>query len=379
MPALLVYLLKVNIALLVFCGCYYAVLRRLTFYTLNRIYLVFALAFSSIYPFVNISKLFIHPEKIGRQIHVILINVNSYTAPITAAKPLPQAINYWQWLVIAFWLGVFVMAVRLVIQLWSLHKIFRSSSVAMLHRQQVRIIKENTTPFSFWQSILINPGLHSDTELSSIIQHEQVHLRQWHTLDTLFAEASLLIYWFNPAAWLIKHAINENLEFITDRAILQQGADRKNYQYDLLHVNFTAPSNTIVNHFNVSTLKRRIIMMNSKRSPAFSLTRYTLIAPLIVALLLCFNFSEAALSTNKHLLKTFAAAVKAVSYPSVAEVTKSINPPIVVNVIPTKKVIIEAPASTVAIDDTTKKQPVKPDEVPDPNPDDYIFTGMINY
>lgn len=50
MPALFVFLLKVNIALLLFCAGYYLVLRPLTFYTLNRIYLLAAIIFASIYP-----------------------------------------------------------------------------------------------------------------------------------------------------------------------------------------------------------------------------------------------------------------------------------------------------------------------------------------
>jgi hypothetical protein len=40
MPALFVFLFKVNIALLLFCAGYYLVLRHLTFYTLNRIYII---------------------------------------------------------------------------------------------------------------------------------------------------------------------------------------------------------------------------------------------------------------------------------------------------------------------------------------------------
>ena len=40
MPALILFLIKVNSALLLFCLGYFLVLRRLTFYTLNRVYLV---------------------------------------------------------------------------------------------------------------------------------------------------------------------------------------------------------------------------------------------------------------------------------------------------------------------------------------------------
>ena len=47
MPTLL-YLLKANGALLLFVGLYYVTLRRLTFYGLNRAYLLFALLFSAV-------------------------------------------------------------------------------------------------------------------------------------------------------------------------------------------------------------------------------------------------------------------------------------------------------------------------------------------
>ena len=58
MPELFVFLLKVNAALIVFCLAYYAVLRRLTFYTLNRFFLIAGIVFSSVYPFVDPAILF---------------------------------------------------------------------------------------------------------------------------------------------------------------------------------------------------------------------------------------------------------------------------------------------------------------------------------
>ncbi len=45
MPELFVFLIKVNIALVLFCLGYYLVLRKLTFYTLNRSYLITAIIF----------------------------------------------------------------------------------------------------------------------------------------------------------------------------------------------------------------------------------------------------------------------------------------------------------------------------------------------
>jgi len=93
----------------------------------------------------------------------------------------------------------------------------------------------------------------------------------------------------------MKKAISENLEFITDRKILQQGADAKSYQYSLLYTCVNTSSNAIVNHFNISTIKKRIMMMNSKKSAAYNVTRYTFIVPAVLVLLLAFGTSKAAL------------------------------------------------------------------------------------
>jgi len=177
-----------------------------------------------------------------------------------------------------------------------------------------------SAPFSFWQSIYINPENLNPGDLQSIIQHEQVHITEWHTLDILLAEISVIFYWFNPGVWLMKKAVRENIEFITDRKILQKGMDSKAYQYSLLNVSFaTTTSAGITNHFNFSTLKKRIKMMNAKRSSNVNLTRYAFLVPAVVVLLLIFSFSKAGLVKNgKVAYKTIVASVSNLTLPTTA-------------------------------------------------------------
>ncbi|WCT10795.1 M56 family metallopeptidase [Mucilaginibacter jinjuensis] len=292
MPALLIYLLKVNIALLIFCLGYYTVLRRLTFYTLNRVYLILAIVFCSLYPAINFTGVVQKHQQLAKPLQVIIIDLGTRAQNIS--KPIMQT-DYWQWVIILFWLGVGLMTIRLIIQFFSLYNLYRRSKPGMVNQQQVRLMNHNSNPFSFWQHIYINPELHSKAELSSIIAHEQVHVKQWHTLDILLAELSLIFYWFNPGVWMMKKAISENLEFITDRKILQQGTDAKSYQYSLLYTCVNTTSNAMVNHFNISTIKKRIMMMNSKKSATYNITRYTFIVPTVLLLLLAFGTSKAAL------------------------------------------------------------------------------------
>lgn len=297
MPALFVFLLKVNIALLLFCAGYYLVLRHLTFYTLNRIYLVAAILFSTIYPQINISGFAGRHRQLSRPVQDVVFNLQ---APARALiTPLAQP-DYWRWVEIVFWVGAAVLAVRLLTQLYSLLKLYRSSKPLRMHDYVIRVIDTDAGPFSFWNSIYVNPANHEPADLEAILLHEQVHVSEWHTLDILLAELSTIFYWFNPGVWLMKKAVRENIEFITDHKILKNGVDTKSYQYSLVNVSFSASPNPIVNHFNISTIKKRIIMMNAKRSSKFKLTRYAFLVPAVVALLLVFSISKAALVTDNH-------------------------------------------------------------------------------
>src|SRR5665213_390425 len=119
MPVLFVFLLKVNIALLLFCAGYYLVLRHLTFYTLNRIYLVAAILFATIYPKINLDNFVQNHQQLTNPVQVVILN---FKAPAEAlVKPLTQP-GYWYWFEVAFWLGAIILAIRLFMQLFSLYK-----------------------------------------------------------------------------------------------------------------------------------------------------------------------------------------------------------------------------------------------------------------
>jgi bla regulator protein BlaR1 len=290
MPALFVFLFKVNIALLLFCAGYYMVLRQLTFYTLNRAYLVAAIIFASLYPKIDLTGFAQRHETLARPLQTAIYN---WQVPAqTLMKPLTQP-DYWNLAEAVFWTGAALLAMRLMMQLFSLLELYRSSKPAIIHNHNVRLMQGQAAPFSFWRSIYVNPANHSPAELEAILQHEQVHVNGWHTIDILLAELSSIFYWFNPGIWLIKKAVRENIEFITDRKILNKGFDSKAYQYSLVNVSFNTTTPGIVNHFNISTIKKRIIMMNAKRSPKAKLTRYALVIPAVIAMLLVFTLSKA--------------------------------------------------------------------------------------
>lgn len=224
MPALFLYLFKVNVALVLFCLAYRFLLRPLTFYLLNRFFLVFGIVFSLAYPFVDVSRVLRQNQELNGRFAAIALDWEAVELPAHA-----QLSAFWQFLIIFFWAGVLLMICRLLSQLFSLYQIHRHSSSASYHGFYYRQVKESVNPFSFWQTVYLNPTQHQSKQLISILRHEHIHVRHWHTLDVLLGEVNTIVCWFNPAAWLLKQAVKENLEFLTDQEMLQSGVNSQAY------------------------------------------------------------------------------------------------------------------------------------------------------
>lgn len=100
--------------------------------------------------------------------------------------------------------------------------------------------------------------------MSEIIAHEQAHVRQWHSVDMLLGEFLCIFFGFNPIVWFFRREVRQNLEFLADKNVVCAGYNRKNYQYHLLCLSQQTTAVYLVNNFNVSFKKKRIIMMNKK-------------------------------------------------------------------------------------------------------------------
>ena len=156
------------------------------------------------------------------------------------------------------------------------------------------------SPFSFGPWTFIHPDGMDEQTLREVLIHEQAHVRGWHTLDILFSQVVCILFWWNPAAWLMRREVRMNLEFIADKAVadslspIPMGRALKAYQYRLL--GFATQTNvaTIANNFNVLPLKRRIIMMNLRRTRRTGMVKYILFVPVAAAMLLLSNIDSLA-------------------------------------------------------------------------------------
>ena len=270
------YLLLVNIYLLLFYGFYTVLLRRETFFQLNRLYLVTASWLSFLIPLIQsdwVKDLFI-----TRQVQYTL-----YSSPVMVYQFTPVQnthITIGQVWLAVYLTGIVFLVIRFILQLISLKKVMDKP--------------QSKTPFSFFRKIRLGSDL---TGRDVIAAHEHVHAQQWHSADILLIEAVMIINWFNPVVYFYRFAIKHIHEFIADQQAVKAGTNKADYALLLLSQTFDTPAHRLVNpFFNHSLLKQRIMMLQKNRSGRTALVKYGLSAPLFILMLI---LSSATVNNNK--------------------------------------------------------------------------------
>lgn len=300
MPTIADYIIKLSISLAIVFMFYRFVLRNLTFYKWNRIYLAAYTMLCFFIPLIDIMPV-IHSSGADS---ITVINMIPALQPTVqpGAGPIATAAKAWsiQDALLTVVVAVSVcLLLRMLIQLISLKKTIKQAHLVSDNGIKLYHTDKDIMPFSFGNAIFINPQLHHENDLPEIIRHEFVHVKQKHSIDILWAEMLCIINWFNPFAWLLRHAIRQNLEFIADSKVLENGSDKTQYQYLLLKVlgnNHFA----VASPLNFSSLKRRIFMMNKIKTAKVHLLRFLFLLPLMVVLLLAFR-SKADMAASKNI------------------------------------------------------------------------------
>jgi len=295
------YLIKVNVAVAIFYMVYRTCYRRDTFFSLRRYLLLSMLTLSVLYPFFDFSQWFVEQQSLREVANTYIHYLPELT--LTSDYTITNSYSFTHFLFWGYLVIVSIFLLRLFIKVLQIVWIRIHSLQIELEGLTVYQLKTETTPFSFFSWIFINPDMHTTKETHEIMTHELVHTDQYHSLDILFAEILCALCWFNPFMWRLKSEIHRNLEFIVDQQVVKTGIDSQSYQYHLLRLAYHPSKVTIANQFNVSPLKERIMMLNTKQSPKIKLTAYSLIIPLLLLFVIANNAGAVVnhLSSNKEI------------------------------------------------------------------------------
>ena len=247
-----------------FLLCYMLFLRKVKYHQINRAYLLFSLAFSSLLPFVRFT---IPKQPLMPNTQIILTTV-AQTSSV-------------HFCTILYLLGTLLFFFFFLFKLMKVLRQILGKQFAEMNGLKVINHPEQKAPFSFFRYVVLDFAAFEPDELEMVLRHESAHVRQWHTVDLLFVEIMGVICWFNPFVWAYKSALKSLHEYAADEAVIRSNVPRDDY-FDLIlkqvrRQNRLAP----VHSFSATAVKSRIRMMVATVHGRRRWMRYLFVIPMV--------------------------------------------------------------------------------------------------
>lgn len=280
--AILLYFLKVNIGLSAFYALFWLVFSRNTFFRLNRFYLLGSLILSFLLPFISIKH---NDDTLPSTINDISLFVLKGTLQQSTGF---LEITWFQVIQFIVLTGVLVLLARFVYSIVQIFiMLFKSEPLDYTDTYEGNyywLIKSKftTSSFSFFNFLILNKE-DSFYNRKFVIEHEQVHIDQRHTIDIILVEVIQILCWYNPVLIMYKKSLQKLHEYIADSII--HHSDLAEYAQFLFAYNFRSQISHLTTSFmQTSMLKQRIQMLTRPRSNEYLLANYLLVIPLMLLL-----------------------------------------------------------------------------------------------
>ena len=264
---------------------YKASMSHETLHRLNRVTLLAMVVLSAVLPMCRI--------EIVQEVETVLTPiVDDMSATAVAVDAAPETVDYRpimeDALVVIFLLGAAFMVVRLAMSWLSVWRVVRSGEHEELGEGvRLTVVEKLSSPFSWFRHVVVSRADMGENR-DLILEHELAHVRFGHSWDVLFVDLALIVWWFNPAMWLLRRELQSLHEYQADDAVLNRGIDAKTYQLLLIKRAVGSRLHSVANCLNHSNLKNRITMMCRKQSSKWQSAKLLLILPMVAISLSAF-------------------------------------------------------------------------------------------
>jgi TonB family protein len=292
------YIIESGISLGVFTLIYWLLLRKEVLLKVSRIYLLVAVLFSTLLPFLSIDLgSWIKSEPIVKATNEEVLTTNLLETITVTASGFPARVgeaivsikpSMWFYIV-----GATLVLFFLVTGIAQLLSIISHNRRFRLKMAKLIISSKAISPYSFFNYIFISRDLPEQENWKAIVHHELEHVRQGHSFDVLFVDFMMVFQWFNPFYWIIRRLVRENHEFLADRAVIQRGKiSTGNYKALLLSQAIGGSPVMTSNFFNVKSIQKRFKMITKNKTGKYSFLKYALGVMAALTISMCFAVSN---------------------------------------------------------------------------------------
>lgn len=287
-----IYMLESSLCMAGFYLVYRFLLAQDTFATRNRVYLLLSTLVSLLIPLMSFS---LNKEVVTITNQFVWELENSFQnefIQINEVEMQTTSFSFLSLLIGLYFTGFSIALLRLIKHVFHLVKLIQANEIKIIDGFKIVSINENSSPYSFFGYIFLNPQSMTQSEQNHVLLHESIHARQVHSLDLIFVELIKALLWFNPFIYLIKRSLIEMHEYLADRECLKEGIDEISYQTALLKNVESQMMFALTSSFNSSLTLKRIKMIKKINTSQFANLKLLLVIPVILISLLSFSFTE---------------------------------------------------------------------------------------
>lgn len=270
-------------------------LRRETFHSYNRIYLLGTFLLGIFLPLwswqsdaaYDTKTMAIPAEKAIAIKQQILDSSTAY-----------KLLSWEQSVLLIYCLGVAISIVLLLKEIRTIITLFKKGRVSKDGVWTIVETGKEHSPFSAFRYIFIcSRENYSEEQLRIILTHEEQHGHALHFIDLILMQIGKIVFWFHPLVYIYQNRLMIVHEFQADKAV---PGNASVYGQFLVEQSMLQSAPVLSHSFNRSPIKKRILML-TRKSSSLAKSKMLLVVPLVLVSTLC--FTKNAISGDKKIFK----------------------------------------------------------------------------
>ncbi len=259
-------------------------LRRESYHSYNRFYLLFTFLLGAVLPLLQFNKVeTLYGERFSQPLQQV---IKVKQTIVTASAPVTKSISTEQWLMTIYMLGVLVVLTTLLLDIIKVARYYRNGTKTQTEGWTVVCTGKDHAPFSMLSILFVSSReQYSATEWNMILVHEKRHSTLFHFADLLLLQTGKILLWFHPLVYIYNNRMLLVHEYQADNASVEKPQVYGTFLVEQAMLQ-TAP--IITHSLNRSPIKKRILMLNRKSNRA-ARTKMLVFVPLAMVCVVCFT------------------------------------------------------------------------------------------
>lgn len=210
MTAFLLYIARAGLYLSLFYAFYLLVMRRTTFFRLNRVLLLAGSYLCLLLPMIPL-------RTVSASIAVSeLTMVGVAQAP--GVQNMESSFPWKEILLAVYIIGGAVTLLLYLVSAWKMARLIRSGEKSAQNGCRLIILDQDTPSFSWGLNVVISRK--DLKENPAIFTHELIHVQYRHSLDLVLYLPIQLLLWWNPLVWITCEELRLLHEYQADEGVL---------------------------------------------------------------------------------------------------------------------------------------------------------------